>query len=267
MDNIKNQRIDIARGIGIILVVYGHACSNGRVVSLFHMPLFFIISGYCYRRKYGKDMKSIVTLIKKRLRSLYIPYVGYNLFYLFTHNILCFMNLYSSNELLIGEYGLVSPLSFQDFIKQFILIMGFIGGEQLNGACWFLRVLFLLTILTAICDMLICKLANGKKQVELLEMLVSILFLIIGWLLCLQNNLLILQIPVVFSMYIFFQLGRMLGESKWEIKNPFILVFNIVWGGSSLHSKGSGACQCSCQSVFKSIFSCDFWSHWLYGSA
>lgn len=40
--------IDIAKGIGIILVVIGH-CINGhsiagRYISSFHMPLFFFIS-------------------------------------------------------------------------------------------------------------------------------------------------------------------------------------------------------------------------------
>ena len=39
---------DIAKGIGIILVIVGHSSGTicNRYIDSFHMPLFFIISGY-----------------------------------------------------------------------------------------------------------------------------------------------------------------------------------------------------------------------------
>lgn len=45
--------VDIAKGIAIMLMVIGHEVSNGLVYALifsFHMPLFFILSGYTSHR-------------------------------------------------------------------------------------------------------------------------------------------------------------------------------------------------------------------------
>jgi fucose 4-O-acetylase-like acetyltransferase len=49
--------LDICKGIGIILVIYNH-CSIGfetRFFSLFHIPLFFIVSGLCTGSAEKKD--------------------------------------------------------------------------------------------------------------------------------------------------------------------------------------------------------------------
>lgn len=51
----RETYIDIAKGIGIILVVIGHLHGINHIIHdffyLFHMPLFFIISGYLYNHK------------------------------------------------------------------------------------------------------------------------------------------------------------------------------------------------------------------------
>lgn len=47
----KKNYIDIAKGIGIILVILGHSGVNSEIKDFiygFHMPLFFVISGYLY---------------------------------------------------------------------------------------------------------------------------------------------------------------------------------------------------------------------------
>lgn len=51
----RNNVIDIMRAFAIIFVVIGH-CSNdsflNRYIYLFHLPLFFLISGYLYKEIY-----------------------------------------------------------------------------------------------------------------------------------------------------------------------------------------------------------------------
>lgn len=45
------EYLDYAKGIGIILVVLGHILIKGNIkiyIYSFHMPLFFIISGYLF---------------------------------------------------------------------------------------------------------------------------------------------------------------------------------------------------------------------------
>ena len=47
--------VDIAKGIGIILVVYGHSSLSFHTANVwlhaFHMPLFFFITGMYYNEK------------------------------------------------------------------------------------------------------------------------------------------------------------------------------------------------------------------------
>jgi fucose 4-O-acetylase-like acetyltransferase len=67
--------IDVARGIGILLVVLGHNAvfresSHGlyEAIYLFHMPLFFFLSGVTFR------WSSPGEALKKRARALLVPY-------------------------------------------------------------------------------------------------------------------------------------------------------------------------------------------------
>lgn len=95
MKTLSKERIewiDIAKGIGIILVVIGHMfrgfTSAGMykqydgilkyidyTIYSFHMPLFFIISGFLYKRKFKIDTyKCYFKFIRSKIYSLMIPY-------------------------------------------------------------------------------------------------------------------------------------------------------------------------------------------------
>lgn len=68
----RDNSIDIAKGIGIILVVWGHQFENCPILNwilLFHMPLFFFLGG-CFI----KDEKYPIFLYKK-IRTLFIPFL------------------------------------------------------------------------------------------------------------------------------------------------------------------------------------------------
>lgn len=68
--------IDIAKGIGIILVVLGHCVvksdSVHKFIFAFHMPLFFFLSGYCF---HVEKYKSIREVFSARAKALLIPYM------------------------------------------------------------------------------------------------------------------------------------------------------------------------------------------------
>ena len=56
---------DITKGIAIILVIMGHSfASTGNIckfIFLFHMPLFFLISGYFFNfSKYYNNLKALI---------------------------------------------------------------------------------------------------------------------------------------------------------------------------------------------------------------
>ena len=66
--------IDIAKGIGIILVVIGHISQIevlNDIIYSFHMPLFFIISGYLYKRKEN--------FTKGKFKKILIPYLAFSI--------------------------------------------------------------------------------------------------------------------------------------------------------------------------------------------
>lgn len=70
------EYIDIARGIGILLVVLGHndfgyiSPFGYKLIYAFHMPLFFFLSGY-----FLNVSVPIVDFFKKRFNSLLKPYL------------------------------------------------------------------------------------------------------------------------------------------------------------------------------------------------
>lgn len=73
---MRNKTIDIAKGLGILLVVLGHSWmvldEKGemfRVIFSFHMPLFFFLSGVFF-----KETESLPTLLWSKADSLLKPY-------------------------------------------------------------------------------------------------------------------------------------------------------------------------------------------------
>ncbi|MFA6086603.1 acyltransferase family protein [Mucilaginibacter sp.] len=83
--------IDCSKGIGIILVVYGHVVrglydahalnatyyfNSDTFVYSFHMPLFFILSGYTF---YNSFIKNQAGFIPGKLKTLVYPFVVWSL--------------------------------------------------------------------------------------------------------------------------------------------------------------------------------------------
>ena len=68
----RNIDVDVLKGIGIILMILGH-CSLTyafkKGIFLFHMPLFFLVSGFLY-----KD-KSLRIIVSRNLKKIIFPYI------------------------------------------------------------------------------------------------------------------------------------------------------------------------------------------------
>ena len=68
----RDTQIDILKGIGIFLMVFRHARGPySDFVLLFHMALFFIASGYLYKRDNEYTKNNFVKFIKRKLKSLW----------------------------------------------------------------------------------------------------------------------------------------------------------------------------------------------------
>lgn len=78
MNEIKPERdysLDVLKGIGILLVVWGHICTHSGLISSFHMPLFFIAVGAAYT--YSHDKWNW----KKKMKPLLVPYFFFSFFF------------------------------------------------------------------------------------------------------------------------------------------------------------------------------------------
>lgn len=116
--------MDSLKGMGIVFVVAGHTLwpNVQHLIYMFHMPLFFLISGYLFKRR---DTK---TLIKKKLISLILPYLAYLIiFTVFEFKNIYFNRLHTSEDIVL-------------LVKNMIY-----GGQRLRGSLgvfWFVTVLF-----------------------------------------------------------------------------------------------------------------------------
>lgn len=82
MEKIRDRRIDFLKGFGIILVVLGHIQIPDILKSwlyLFHMPLFFALSGCVYKENRNKTINEFV---KEKAETASMAYAVYGIFIL-----------------------------------------------------------------------------------------------------------------------------------------------------------------------------------------
>lgn len=138
MNRKRFTEIDIARGIGIILVVLGHSLKQTGVdakwirillylIYGFHMPLFFVLSGFVAVKILDlKGGRERAAYIRGRAQRLLIPY--------FTVGI-----IYIPVKLKLSSYA-VKPFTRADIAKMFI-------GQNPDVSLWFLYVLFVISVI------------------------------------------------------------------------------------------------------------------------
>ena len=82
MNTKRISYIDMAKGIGIILVVFGHLgfASESLLtwIMSFHMPLFFILSGMLLSHT-NSDRHSMSAFFRKKAKGILIPYFSFSI--------------------------------------------------------------------------------------------------------------------------------------------------------------------------------------------
>ena len=120
--------IDLAKGIGIICVVFGHTVIPyipAYIIYPFHVPLFFMLSGFCFRKK---ENESFGDFVLKKIKSLLVPYAFFSLIWIIYESIVYTINNGFSFSFLINETVL--------YVKQ----------DHLH-AIWFITCIFLVELL------------------------------------------------------------------------------------------------------------------------
>lgn len=148
---------DILKGIGILLVVLGHTGISGlpyTYIYAFHMPLFFIVSGFFYKPQ------GIKQLVKKRTKQLLVPWLFF----------VCLFSIYEIVRSFIESGDFLSAL--QGYFQSFNIF-----DEKcwfLYSSIWFLICLFGVSIIYALID----------KYISLIKYLgggIILVFYLIAW--------------------------------------------------------------------------------------
>lgn len=192
MERIK--WVDKAKGVGIILVVLGHACVPSLinvsrfieiiylVIYLFHMPLFIYLSGYTFFNI--SRIQTFYDLVKKRSKTLLKPYVLY----------LCFDYLIIILVSIIPRIKDIILLN-TDFSKYMILKDILLCEGYVDKHLWYIYLLFFLSVF-----------AFFLKQYNGINKFVIVLCLVFGPIIYSYEKL-----PVIFHIvyyYPFFLLGK-----------------------------------------------------------
>ena len=81
MTDKRISYIDMAKGIGIILVVLGHSIFPSENLTTwiysFHMPLFFILSGMLLSHTHATE-QALTSFIRKKAQAIFIPYFAFS---------------------------------------------------------------------------------------------------------------------------------------------------------------------------------------------
>ena len=157
--------ITIAKAIGIILMVVGHSgCPKAlfNFIYLFHMPLFFFCSGIFYKEI--SSMNAATLFLKKRINGLYIPFVKWSLFFLLLHNIFMFVGIYNAFYGYEGGTSYYSVLTISN--KLFDILLTMHGYEELLGGFWFIRALFITSIVVVLFSMLLKSISKYKYELQ-----------------------------------------------------------------------------------------------------
>lgn len=213
----RDNSIDIAKGIGIFLMVVGHTTSNKIILQWiysFHMPLFFFLSGVFHLQ--GKSYKEF---LEKKVKTLLVPY------FFFSIVLFLFFLLVSKN---IG-FSVEENLSIKENFIGIFLANDMKGISQMSwgGQLWFLPALFLIENIYYF----FCKF-KGKIRIVLV-----ICCLIINLIL---NEFININIPwswltvlIAINFYAFGHLFKDYILLKNKLKNVYLIIFlglNLLTG-------------------------------------
>lgn len=211
----RDKSIDIAKAIGIILVVASHAHLKMRAwATLFHMPLFIFLSGYVFNDSYNIKELSI-----KKIKNLYFQFLKYEFIFLILHNLLFSIHIYEESYSLLG------------FMKAILHILLFDNIDLMLAPIWFLTAIFLITILFK----LILNIKEKFKLKNWFPIIICIISMIIG--ICFTKIGLNLPfsfnfkecINVVLTLVIFFAIGYYTKKSKKiNFSNFLLIIINIA---------------------------------------
>lgn len=139
--------LDMVKGIGIIFVVMGHSQYLNEqariVITSFHMPLFFIVSGMLISHT-GEERRPMRVILQRKALSMLVPYAVFSAVYLAIYGgyYCCYLHMVEPKKItgyLIQTFGLggmsvlwfLTALFFAELV--FLLLLKGLKGLKSSG--------------------------------------------------------------------------------------------------------------------------------------
>lgn len=226
----RDVTLDIVRGIGIILMVIGHiGYPLNSFIYLFHMALFFIISGYFFNDKCWQTLKEVKFYILRKIKTLYIPFIIWNILLILLHNFFISINLYSTDYVSVFRgvcFDHTHYYTFVEIIKKIFYSLLFFHQERFGGATWFLRVLFFISVFSCIGHYVVYRYCRKENLDNIILFLYAFSF-IIGYILSIIH-LNFYSIGTMFTAAGLFYLGILIKKSDVNNCNIYVKALLLI---------------------------------------
>ncbi len=220
----QNSFFSIYKGIGIILIVIGHAALYTPIyyfVYLFHIAIFFFVAGYFFNDEY---LESPLLFLKKKLIRYYIPWVIFGVVFVLLHNIFLKYSLITYDSHTKVNF---LPYNLGDIVTKVLDVLSFFRWkEPLLASLWFLFGMF--SGLMGFYSISFIAKKISTTNFEIIRAVLVLLFLIIGFIgSAYKLPFGLIYRPMVIAALIY--LGKLYAIFQHEIKISYFLgVFCFV---------------------------------------
>jgi fucose 4-O-acetylase-like acetyltransferase len=210
----RDRKIDTAKGIVIFLVVAGHVVTGltAKIIFLFHMPFFFLVSGHLHKPSNDK-----IFYLKKKALSLLVPYFVY-------------LTVFSAKPMAQLYFRSLQNNANDPSAGTTILKLIY-GGELLKGELgifWFITCLFLTQQLFNVC---VCKVQNRG---------VNLLIAAVLYLLAFANQVVYPHIilpwgaNIVGCSFLFYSIGFFYGDHIFKLLTSYVISFSVLISAAAI---------------------------------
>lgn len=208
----RSEKVDVFRGIAIILIVAGHSgIRDLRWLYFYHVQLFFLIAGMTYNSYKSDSIKNIILCVKDNIIRLYVPFVITGCISWLLNNRLCEMHFLA--EIDVIEASLL--------LKKIWNVILFQETHKLVGPAWFLPCIFLTKMIYILIEYIFKSLKLYTDQfMDLICILIYAIsvfsittgYIFLGW--GCSYNMVGISVSI-------FHLGRRLKNTEKSISNQY----------------------------------------------
>lgn len=221
----RTPELDYMKGILIILTVLGHVNTPFTdYIYMFHMPCFFMISGYCWNKKHSSDFYSMKNYFIGKVKRLYVPFIIVNITFILLNNVFLKIGFITNNNSFLeftSKYripqSLADKMGIGTMVKGIVKALFFSGGyARLCGVTWFLSSLFMVSIFHMILEFFIARQFTVKEKKK--RIVVLFITIIVCLIFCVIIDYIKISIPGIirrmFGCYVAYLIGVVLREIR-----------------------------------------------------